>query len=117
VSEAGGARRALRAEHDELAGRLAIRRSIDQVRLGAWAAFLLVISGALAARLGWDLWGSIHPRAYRAPPALFHLALAAAILSLALAVRAFVRARRLMREEDLDLARLRALRRELGLES
>jgi hypothetical protein len=46
-----------------------------------------------------------------------HLALAAALVCLALAASAFVRARRLMRQEDRDFERLRALRRELGLES
>ena len=108
MSAAPGETGALRAEHDDLARKLATRRSIDHVRRGAWAAFLLVITGGLAGKLAWDRWASTHPRAFKGPPVLVHLALAAS---------AFVRARRLMRQEDRDFERLRALRRELGLES
>ena len=107
----------LRAEHDQLAARLVARRSVDHVRRGAWAAFLLVITGGLAAKLGWDRWGSTHPRAFKGPPGYFYLALAAALSCLALAVAAFARARRLMRGEDRDFERLRELRRRLGLDS
>jgi hypothetical protein len=117
VSAAPGETGALRAEHDDLARKLATRRSIDHVRRGAWAAFLLVITGGLAGKLAWDRWASTHPRAFKGPPVLVHLALAAALVCLALAASAFVRARRLMRQEDRDFERLRALRRELGLES
>jgi len=106
----------LRAEHDALAGRLAARRSIDHVRRGAWAGFLLVLTGGLAGKLAWDRWGSTHPRAFKGPPALVYLSFLAALACLALAASSFVRARRLMREEERDFARLRALRRELGLE-
>ena len=107
----------LRAEHDQLAHRLAARRSIDHVRRGAWAAFLLVVTGGLAAKLAWDRWGSTHPRAFKGPPVFLYLALAAALACLTLAAVAFLRARRLMRDEDRDFARLRELRRRLGLDS
>lgn len=117
MTGAGGEAAALRAEHDELARRLGARRSIDHVRRGAWAAFLMVVTGGLAAKLGWDRWGSTHPRAFKGPPAFFFLTLAAALACLAVAVAAFRQARRLMRQEDRDFARLRALRRELGIES
>ena len=79
--------------------------------------YLLVVAGGLAAKLAWDRWGSTHPRAFKGPPALFFLALAAALACLAVTVTAFRRARRLMRQEDQEFARLRALRRELGIES
>ena len=117
MSEVRGETGALRAEHDQLARKLATRRSIDQVRRGAWASFLLVITAGLAGKLAWDRWGSTHPRAFKGPPALFFLALAAALACLAVALTAFRRARRLMRQEDQEFARLRALRRELGIES
>ncbi len=107
----------LRAEHDELARRLAARRSIDHVRRGAWAAFLLVVTGGLAAKLAWDRWGSTHPKAFRGPPVFFYLALLAALACLALSAAAFLRARRLMRVEDRDFERLRDLRRRLGLDT
>ncbi len=112
-----GGETALRAEHDELVRKLATRRSIDQVRRGAWAGFLLVVTGGLAGKLAWDRWASTHPRAFKGPPVLFPLALLAALACLAFGVAAFRRARRLMRQEDRDFARLRALRRELGIES
>ncbi|HEU4384559.1 MAG TPA: hypothetical protein VFR85_13815 [Anaeromyxobacteraceae bacterium] len=107
----------LRAEHDRLAERLAARRSVDQVRRGAWAAFLLIITGGLAAKLAWDRWGSTHPRAFKGPPVYFYLALLAALSCLAVGAVALARARRLMRDEDRDFTRLRDLRRRLGLDS
>ena len=52
----------------------------------------------------------------KGPPVFLYLAAAAAVVLLRLAIRDFVRARRLMREEDARFARLRALRDALGLE-
>jgi len=117
ATAAAGETAEFRAEHDDLARRLAARRSIDLVRRGAWAAFLLVVTGGLSAKLAWDRWGSSRPPAFKSPPVLFHLALLAALACLAIAGSAFVRARRLMRQEDRDFARLLELRRKLGLES
>lgn len=117
MTTADGDAASLRAEHDDLARRLGTRHSIDLVRRGAWAAFLLVVTGGLAAKLGWDRWGSTNPRAFKGPPILFYLALAAALACLAVAAAAFRRARRLMRQEDRDFARLRELRRRLEMES
>ena len=113
----GGDARALRGEHDELAHRLAARRSIDLVRRGAWAAFLLLVTGGLSAKLAWDRWGSTHPGAFKGPPLLLFLSLLAALACLAVGVVAFLGARRLMRQEARDFARLLELRRRLGLES
>lgn len=116
MSEARAGMESRRVEHDELARRLAARRSIDHVRRGSYAAFLLVVTGGLAGKLAWDRWWSTHPRAFKGPPALFFLALAAALACLAVGASAFARARRLMREEDRDFARLQALRHELELD-
>lgn len=117
ATAAGDEAAALRAEHDDLARRLAARRSIDLMRRGIWAAFLLVVTGGLSAKLAWDRWCSTHPRAFKGPPVLFFLALLAALGCLAVAGAAFLRARRLMRQEDRDFARLLELRRRLELES
>lgn len=111
---------ALRAEHDALARRLAIRTSIDEVRRGLYLGFLGLLSTGLSVRLAWDRWGPLRPGVVRklhtGPPLLFALAVAAALLLLALAVRHLVRSRRLMREEDALYARYRQLRGELGHE-
>ena len=48
---------ALRAEHEVLAGRVVVRRSIDDVRKGAYAAFGLVMSSGLSIKFAWDRWG------------------------------------------------------------
>ncbi len=109
--------RALRAEHDRLAERLASRRSIDLVRGGAYSGFIGLIGAGLAAKLAFDRWWSQSARRFTGPPVWFLLALAAAAVLLTLAVVLLVRARRLMRGEDADFARLRALRRELGLDA
>ncbi len=112
----GEDRAALRAEHDALAARLASRASIDDVRRGAYAAFAFVILGGIAAKLAYDRWGPYHPRAFRGPPIFFFLAAAAAVGLAAWAAVSFARARRRMRGEDADFARLRALRARLGLD-
>ena len=106
----------LRAEHDTLAQQLATRRSIDDVRRGAWGTFALVIAGGIAGRLAWDRWGPHAHRVPDKPPFLFVLALGAALVCLATAAVSFLRARRLMRRETQDFARLRQLRRQLGID-
>jgi hypothetical protein len=108
--------RGLSAEHDALAARLSARASVDEVRSGARALFGLVISGGMAAKLGYGRWGPSHPRAFGAPPIFFWAALAAALACAAIATVAFARARRHMRLEDDDFARLRALRAILGID-
>ena len=116
--EPGASPGALREEHDRLAARLAVRRSIDSVRVGAYASFLLVVTSGLTAKLAWDRWGwgpKLTPPS-RAP-VFFLLALAAALGCLAVSAVAFRKARRLGREEDRDFARLQELREALGIES
>jgi hypothetical protein len=110
---------ALRAEHDDLASRVATRHSIDDVRKGAYAAFGLVMSGVLALKFAWDRWGWV-PRPVRPPgryPLLFLAALGLAIFLALFAASAFLRARRAMRVEDLDFARLREIRARLGIDA
>jgi hypothetical protein len=110
---------ALRAEHDLLARRCTARRSIDDVRRGAYAAFGLFVSGALAVKFAWDRWGW-GPRPARPPgryPLLFLGALAVAIVLLVVAVRAFRSARRTMVVEDRDFARLKEIRGRLGIDA
>ena len=111
---------ALRAEHDALARRLEIRRSIDVARRGAYQIFAGLIAVGAAIALAWDRWGTLRPGLVRkpvtGPPFFLYLAIAAALVLLLLAIRSFLRARRLMREEDALFARLRALRGTLGLD-
>ena len=110
---------ALRTEHDLLAGRVSARRSIDDVRKGAYAAFGLVMSAGLTVKFAWDRWGW-GPRPARPPgryPLLFLLALVLSIGLAIFAVAAFRRARRAMRVEDRDFARLREVRERLGIDT
>ena len=114
-----GEESALRAEHDELAGRVATRRSIDDVRKGAYASFALVVSTGLSVKFAWDRWGW-GPRPAKPMGRYPLLFLAAAGLSLLLAfvaVAAFRRARRGMKGEDRDFGRLREIRRMLGMDT
>jgi hypothetical protein len=115
---ASGEEAALRAEQDLLAGRVAARRSIDDVRKGAYAAFGLVMSAGLTIKFAWDRWGW-GPRPARAPgryPLLFLLALTVSIVLGVFAWAAFRKARSAMRVEDRDFARLREVRARLGIE-
>jgi hypothetical protein len=107
---------ALRAEHDTLAARLATRESVDEVRRGAWALFGLVLTCGTAGKLAYDRWGPYHPQAFRGSPILLYPALCTALACAAVAVLAIVRARRHMRVEDADFARLRELRALLGID-
>ena len=111
---------ALRAEHDDLARRLEVRRSIDVARRGAYQLFAGLIALGAAIALAWDRWGTLKPgmvrKAVTGPPFFLYLATAAAVILLLLAIRSLRLVRRLMREEDALFARLRALRGMLGLE-
>lgn len=111
---------ALRAEHDALGVRLATRRSVDWTRRGLYLVFFGFISVGLTAKLAWDRWGTLKPGVVRklhsGPPLFFLVAAAVAIVLLSLAIRAFLRARALSREEDALFARFRALRERLRLD-
>lgn len=110
---------ALRAEHDALGERLAARRSIDETRRALYLVFFGLISVGLTVKLAWDRWGVLKPGVVRklhtGPPLFLVVAGAVAIVLLVLAIRAFLRARTLMREEDALFARFRALRERLGI--
>ena len=110
---------ALRAEHDDLAARVATRRSIDDVRRGAYASFALPVSAGLSVKFAWDRWG-FGPRPARPVgryPLLFLAALALSLLLLFVAQSAFRRARRTMKVEDRDFARLQEIRQRLGMDT
>jgi hypothetical protein len=112
---------ALRAEHDALGARLAVRRSVDWTRKALYLLFFGLISVGLTIKLAWDRWGVLKPGVVRkvqpGRPLFFMMALAVALLLLALAIRGFLRARALAREEDALFARFRALRARLGLDA
>jgi len=108
---------ALRAEHDVLAERLGVRASVDDVRRGYYAVFFLLITSGLAAKLGYDRWGPYHPRAFKGPPFLVFLALAAALLCAVVAAVSFARGRRKMRAEAAEFTRFKSIREKLGLGS
>ena len=109
----------LRAEHDVLAGRVVTRRSIDDVRKGAYATFGLVMSAGLSLKFAWDRWGWGPPpvRPLGRYPLLFLGALALSGFLASVAVIAFRRARRAMEVEDRDFARLREIRARLGIDA
>jgi hypothetical protein len=108
--------RALRAEHDALAERLAVRRSIDEARKAAYAGFGAFIAIGFAAALAWDRWVSEKATRFVGPPAYF-LAAAAVAAALVLATALWRRrALRLMRDEDAAFARFRELRARLGID-
>lgn len=111
---------ALRAEHDALAARLEVRRSVDETRKALYLVFFGLLSVGLTVKLAWDRWGTLKPGVVRklhtGPPLFLAVAGAVAIVLLVLAIRAFLRARRLGREEDALFARFRALRDRLGVE-
>ncbi len=118
--DAGAASDPLRAEHDALLARLTVRRSIDEVRKGAYLVFTGLLGMGLSVKLAWDRWGVAKAGAVRrlrtGPPILLWCAAAAAVILLALSIRSFLRARRLMAEEDALHAKLLRVRAALGLD-
>jgi hypothetical protein len=107
---------ALRREHDALAERLAVRRSIDLVRRGAYTGFAAFIASGLAGKLAYDRWFSVRVTRFKGPPVFFIVALAVALALICAAALFGTRARRLMRAEDTAFARLRELRARLELD-
>lgn len=110
------AKLALRAEHDELARGLAVRRSIDVMRRFAYTAFTAFITAGLSGKLAFDRWVSIRPNRFRGPPVYFFIALAITVVLVVISVVLLNRARRMMRGEDVLFARMREIRDQLELD-
>lgn len=110
----------LRLEHDELARRLESRPSVEVARRGLALGF----GGLMAFGIGWALYtyryGTVPSElAVRYPAALVAAAIVACTASALLLARAILvlrRSRRMAREEAALFARLRELRRTLGLD-
>ena len=103
-------------EHDALAERLAVRSSIDLVRRGAFTGFAGFIASGLTAKLAFDQWFSTRPTRFRGPPLFFFSALALALVLVSFAAWYLLRARRHMRVEDAQFARMQELRSRLELD-
>jgi hypothetical protein len=110
----------LRAEHDALAARLAVRVSVDQVQVGGVLTFFGVIAFGLTCKFAWDRWGWLPVNKPPPPPGIALWVLSAGLLTVvlgALAVRRFRQARRLRDQEAVLFERLRQLRRRLELDT
>jgi len=115
-----GDRAALRAEHDALAERVAIRASVDRMKEGGVLTFFTVISLGMTSKLAWDRWGWLP--ANRPPPEgeyplFFLLGALLTLVLLRLAVRRFLAARALRLEEAVIFAQVRELRARLELDT
>ncbi|HTN53030.1 MAG TPA: hypothetical protein VML50_11545 [Anaeromyxobacter sp.] len=112
---------ALKAEHDALAERLAVRGSVDAARRALYQIFAGLIGTGTCVALAWDRWGPLKPGATRrtahGPPVFLYLAMVVTVVLLSLSIRSFLRVRRLMREEHALFDRYRALRSTLGLDT
>jgi hypothetical protein len=109
----------LRAEHDALAEKLEIRRSVDQLRTAAYAGFAAAITFGVAVKVAWDRWGwsKVPIRHARTRyPILFALALLLLTGLLYVAIGAWRRAQALRREEEILHARFVELRTTLRLD-
>jgi hypothetical protein len=110
---------ALRAEHDALAKKLALRRSVDAIRAAAYAGFTAALSLGLTLKFAWDRWG--WSRLPKPPPRSRHpilVALAFVLFAVLLGytVRFVRRARALRAEEGKLIGRFEELRRTLRLD-
>lgn len=111
---------ALRGEHDELALRLAVRSSVEALRRAAIHGFLALVTFGISWGLTWDRYGErptlhalAHTELYKYGAILTFVASVALVV---LCVVTLARWRRVAREEDQLFARLRALRRALGID-
>jgi hypothetical protein len=109
----------LRAEHDALAERVATRASVDLMKEGGVLTFFTIICLGMTSKLAWDRWGwlpALKPKPEGEYPLFFLLGALLTLVLLRLAVRRFVAASALRREEAALFARLRALRARLELD-
>jgi hypothetical protein len=111
---------ALRAEHDALAKRLAVRPSVDALRRAAVVAFLGLVALGISWALLWDRYGTAPTELARRHTGLY---LTGFVVTLAVAVALFVaggvilaRSRGMAREEAQLFERLGELRRALGID-
>ncbi len=111
---------ALRAEHDALARELAVRPSVDVLRRAWVQGFLCLTCAGLAWALLWDRYGKTPTEFALQHTTFFHVGWIVAALAAATLFGFFVaslrRWRRMAREEDRRFARLRELRRALGID-
>lgn len=111
---------ALRAEHDALIERVSTRASVDRMKEGGVLTFFTVISFGMTAKFGWDRWGWLpahKPKPEGHYPLWFLLAALVTLVLLRYAVRQFLQARALRREEAVLFERLKALRARLELDT
>jgi hypothetical protein len=110
---------ALRAEHDVLADKLKVRRSVEALRTAAYSGFAAALSFGLTLKLAWDRWG--WSRLPKPPPRGRYpiLVIVAVILFGVLAwvtARALRRARARREVEERLAVRYEELRRTLRLD-
>ena len=110
---------ALRAEHDALARKLALRRSVDAIRAAAYSGFTAALSLGLTLKFAWDRWG--WSRLPKPPPRgrypiLPALAFVLFAVLLGYTIRFVRRAQALRVEEGKLIARFEELRRTLRLD-
>ena len=120
ATDGGADTGALRAEHDALAERLGTRLSVDRMKEGGVLAFFSVMAFGMTCKLAWDRWGWLPVNKPTPPPGVPMYFLGATLVTAVVvgyAVRAFVRAARLRREEAALYARFLALRARLGLDT
>ncbi len=109
---------ALRAEHDALARKLEVRRSVDELRTAAYSGFAAALSFGLTIKFTWDRWFSKLPRTSprgRYPILVILAAILFAVL-LWVALRAARRARAHREVEERLAVRFEELRRMLRLD-
>src|SRR5512133_3569667 len=111
---------ALRAEHDALAVKLQVRRSVDELRTAAYAGFAAALSFGLTIKFAWDRWG--WSRLPKPPPRgrypiLVILACVLFGVLLWVTTRAVARARAHRAREERLIARFEELRRTLRLDA
>jgi hypothetical protein len=110
---------ALRAEHDDLAGKLASLSSVDEIRRAAYTGFAAALSLGLTAKVSWDRWGWSKlpkPPPRGRYPILPILAFLLFVVLLVYTLRAVRRARAHRAEERALIARFEELRRTLRLD-
>jgi len=108
-----------RAEHDELARKLRVLRSVDELRTVAYTGFVTLLSLGLTLKFSWDRWGWSKlpkPPPRGRFPLLPVLAFLVFCTLLGVTLAAVRRARRHRAEEQRMAARFEELRSTLRLD-